>query len=294
MRAGACGVATNFRPHFSQAPGPKPLTARAISARSSEQVGNAGRCVWGGDQPPSAFLTSARTEATDRSRHLRPQQESVLRAVRALGGVRLDVSCSEGRQAALAGDGTSPMVRIRDERAERALPEAGPGEIGLAESRCFHGVGESVRREPLFDRSIRPRSASSGTELRCGQRSRSAFRVSRRSAVTQCRNILLFTDVLYHIRLDEPIAERAGPGPHPAAWSAPAAGPRCSGIPRECLRRMQRRGLVERIGRGLYILAGSEVSEHHSLAVAAKSVPGATVCLLSALPIRLSPRVCRP
>jgi predicted transcriptional regulator of viral defense system len=55
------------------------------------------------------------------------------------------------------------------------------------------------------------------------------------------------------------------------------------GIPRECLRRMQRRGLVERIGRGLYILAGSEVSEHHSLAVAAKSVPGATVCLLSAL-----------
>jgi len=46
---------------------------------------------------------------------------------------------------------------------------------------------------------------------------------------------------------------------------------------------MQRRGLVERIGHGLYLLAGSEVSKHHSLAVAAKSVPGATVRLLSAL-----------
>jgi predicted transcriptional regulator of viral defense system len=55
------------------------------------------------------------------------------------------------------------------------------------------------------------------------------------------------------------------------------------GIPRECLRRLERQGFVERIGRGLYVLADSQVSEHHSLAVAAKSVPDATVCLLSAL-----------
>ena len=46
---------------------------------------------------------------------------------------------------------------------------------------------------------------------------------------------------------------------------------------------MERRGVVERIGRGLYVLADSQVSENHSLAVAAKSVPESTVCLLSAL-----------
>lgn len=55
------------------------------------------------------------------------------------------------------------------------------------------------------------------------------------------------------------------------------------GISRECLRRMQQRGLVERIGRGLYVLADSEVTEHHSLAVVCKSVPEAVICLISAL-----------
>lgn len=55
------------------------------------------------------------------------------------------------------------------------------------------------------------------------------------------------------------------------------------GIPREYLRRMQQRGLVERIGRGLYIVPDSEISEHHSFAVTATSVPGSVICLLSAL-----------
>ena len=55
------------------------------------------------------------------------------------------------------------------------------------------------------------------------------------------------------------------------------------GIPREYLRRMQARGLAQRISRGLYVLPNADVSEHHSLAQACKRVPSAVVCLLSAL-----------
>lgn len=40
---------------------------------------------------------------------------------------------------------------------------------------------------------------------------------------------------------------------------------------------------MERTGRGLYRLAGSAITEHHSLAEAAKRVPNGTICLLSAL-----------
>lgn len=69
-----------------------------------------------------------------------------------VGGMRLNVGCFERRQAAFAGDRAAAVVGISDERAECALSEAGPSEIGFAESRLFHGVGESVRREPLFDR----------------------------------------------------------------------------------------------------------------------------------------------
>ena len=55
------------------------------------------------------------------------------------------------------------------------------------------------------------------------------------------------------------------------------------GIPRQTLARLHRRGVFERVGRGLYVLADAEVSEHHSLAEAARRVPHGVVCLLSAL-----------
>ena len=54
-------------------------------------------------------------------------------------------------------------------------------------------------------------------------------------------------------------------------------------IPREYLRRLTDKGLLEKVGRGLYTLPGAEVSEMHSLAEAAKRVPRGVVCLLSAL-----------
>ena len=56
-----------------------------------------------------------------------------------------------------------------------------------------------------------------------------------------------------------------------------------TGIPREYLLRMYRKGLLRRAARGVYALAEAPVSEHHSLAVVAKIVPHAVVCLLSAL-----------
>lgn len=55
------------------------------------------------------------------------------------------------------------------------------------------------------------------------------------------------------------------------------------GIPRQYLRQAKDRGLVRRIGRGLYVAADSPATEHHSLAEAAKRVPNGIVCLLSAL-----------
>jgi predicted transcriptional regulator of viral defense system len=56
-----------------------------------------------------------------------------------------------------------------------------------------------------------------------------------------------------------------------------------AGIPREYLLRLFRRGVVERTARGLYRMADAPITAHHSLAEAAKRVPNATVCLLSAL-----------
>jgi predicted transcriptional regulator of viral defense system len=54
-------------------------------------------------------------------------------------------------------------------------------------------------------------------------------------------------------------------------------------IPREYLRRLTDKGLLEKVGRGLYTLPGFEASEMHSLVEAAKRVPRGVVCLLSAL-----------
>ena len=56
-----------------------------------------------------------------------------------------------------------------------------------------------------------------------------------------------------------------------------------SGIPGTYLARLARRGLLARIGRGLYTLPSAPAGEHYSLAQAAKRVPRGVVCLLSAL-----------
>jgi predicted transcriptional regulator of viral defense system len=54
-------------------------------------------------------------------------------------------------------------------------------------------------------------------------------------------------------------------------------------IPGDYLDRLYRRGLIERIGRGLYAWPDAEVGENHSLAEAARQVPRGVVCLLTAL-----------
>jgi predicted transcriptional regulator of viral defense system len=54
-------------------------------------------------------------------------------------------------------------------------------------------------------------------------------------------------------------------------------------IPRVYLRRLVEKGILQRVGRGLYMFHGQEVTEHHALAEAAKRVPRGVVCLLSAL-----------
>ncbi len=56
-----------------------------------------------------------------------------------------------------------------------------------------------------------------------------------------------------------------------------------AGISRTELRRLRERGVVERVGRGMYTLPGAVLSERHHLAEAARRVPGGVVCLLSAL-----------
>lgn len=55
------------------------------------------------------------------------------------------------------------------------------------------------------------------------------------------------------------------------------------GIPREYLRRLHRRGVLERVGRGLYVLQGSNPTQHRTLAEVGKWVPRGVICLLSAL-----------
>jgi predicted transcriptional regulator of viral defense system len=54
-------------------------------------------------------------------------------------------------------------------------------------------------------------------------------------------------------------------------------------IPRTYLSRLTRQGLLRQVGRGLYMLADAELTEHHTLAEACKRVPHGVICLLSAL-----------
>lgn len=58
---------------------------------------------------------------------------------------------------------------------------------------------------------------------------------------------------------------------------------RAQGLHPEHLRRLAADGLVERVARGMYVLANVEATPNHSLAQAAKKVPHGVVCLLSAL-----------
>ncbi|TDX60532.1 transcriptional regulator with AbiEi antitoxin domain of type IV toxin-antitoxin system [Methylosinus sp. sav-2] len=56
-----------------------------------------------------------------------------------------------------------------------------------------------------------------------------------------------------------------------------------AGVPRIYLQRLRDEGLLTQPGRGLYALAGGQISAHHSLAEAAKAVPSGVIGLLSAL-----------
>lgn len=51
----------------------------------------------------------------------------------------------------------------------------------------------------------------------------------------------------------------------------------------EAVRRLWKAGELTRFGRGLYELAGYDITEHHSLVETARRVPHGVVCLLSAL-----------
>lgn len=55
------------------------------------------------------------------------------------------------------------------------------------------------------------------------------------------------------------------------------------GVPPSSLYRLVCEGRVERLDRGLYAAAGHEPSAEHALALVAKRVPAAVVCLLTAL-----------
>jgi len=55
------------------------------------------------------------------------------------------------------------------------------------------------------------------------------------------------------------------------------------GIPPDYLDRLYRRGLVERVSRGVYSWPEAEVTEHHSIAEAVRQVPRGVICLLTAL-----------
>lgn len=54
-------------------------------------------------------------------------------------------------------------------------------------------------------------------------------------------------------------------------------------IPRVYLTRLVADGVLQRPSRGVYVLAGTDVTENHSLAEASRRVPHGVVCLLSAL-----------
>src|SRR6478736_341224 len=76
------------------------------------------------------------------------------------------------------------------------------------------------------------------------------------------------------------VKTRAFPGRQGILRPKDVAG---QGISRTRILRLTKSGELERVGRGLYVPAGTRITEHHTLVEAAKRVPGGTVCLLSAL-----------
>ncbi|MYD98716.1 MAG: transcriptional regulator [Gammaproteobacteria bacterium] len=56
-----------------------------------------------------------------------------------------------------------------------------------------------------------------------------------------------------------------------------------AGVSGGALSQLARRGLLERVGRGLYAVPGTAPSEHRSLAEVSKRTPRGVICLLSAL-----------
>ena len=57
------------------------------------------------------------------------------------------------------------------------------------------------------------------------------------------------------------------------------------GVDSRALRRLVEEGAVERLGRGLYRRADAEITEHHTHGAVSARVPGAIICLLTALRI---------
>lgn len=55
------------------------------------------------------------------------------------------------------------------------------------------------------------------------------------------------------------------------------------GVTEPSLRTLLRRGVIERVARGLYHIVGSDTSEHHTLAGVCARVPNGILCLLTAL-----------
>ena len=55
------------------------------------------------------------------------------------------------------------------------------------------------------------------------------------------------------------------------------------GYPRSTLTRLIRKGLLQRLSRGLYSVVDAEITEHQTLVEVAKTYPDAVICLLSAL-----------
>jgi len=55
------------------------------------------------------------------------------------------------------------------------------------------------------------------------------------------------------------------------------------GFPRSHIYHLAKRGLVERVNRGVYAVSDHDQTERHSLALIAKRVPHGIICLLSAL-----------
>ncbi len=55
------------------------------------------------------------------------------------------------------------------------------------------------------------------------------------------------------------------------------------GVTRTALQRLVKGGKLERVRRGLYVVAGADLGERRTLAEASRRVPHGVVCLLSAL-----------